>query len=171
MTRQPFVPGERRYPPLPSNLMAQISQIRTTSNGGLTYRPCSVSLADGSNVDCVFIVEAQAYIRVWGVWPDQDKGKREIKVQDITRVQDSPCRLPAELAQRLYDAGESGMGYVVFEIEYRDGSRSAHASGNALDFVRLADDKTMSDVVAVHPHEGRNRAPSNAPKYFWCIYG
>jgi len=167
----PFSPGQRNYPHLPPDLSQQISQIPATSDGGLTYRPCAVSLHNGAGVDCAYVVEANAYIRMWGVWPDQDKGKREIKIQDVVCVRESPFRLPAELAQVLYNAGESGMGYVVFEIEYRNGSRSGHASGNAVDFVRLADGKTTADVVAVHPHEGRNRQLLEAPEYSWCLYG
>jgi hypothetical protein len=73
---RPFSPGQRNYPHLPPDLSQQISQIPATSDGGLTYRPCAVSLHNGAGVDCVYVVEANAYIRMWGVWPDQDKGKR-----------------------------------------------------------------------------------------------
>jgi hypothetical protein len=173
MTREykPFTPGERAYPSMTSAVTEQVSRVATTSDGGLAYCPCSVLLVDGTIVDCVFLVEAQAYIRPWGVWPDQDSGKREVRIQYVVHVRESPHRLPASLAQRLYDAGESGMGYVLFEIEYRDGSRSAHVSGNAVDFVRLAEGKVMSDAIAVYPHEGRNKHLIEAPEYAWCLYG
>jgi hypothetical protein len=169
--RIPFSPGERRYPPLPADLTRQIARIPSTFDGVVTYCPCAVSLRDGISVDCVYVVEANACIRMWGVWPDQDSGKREVKIQDVVGIQESSFRLPVKLAQVLYDAGESGMGYLVFEIEYRDGFRSAHGCGNAVDFVRLPDGKTMSDVVAVHPHEGRNKQPISVPEYYWCLYG
>ena len=174
MTRQfvPFSPGERTYPPLSPDVAAQLRRIPTTSALGLTYHPCRATLTDGSSADCVFVVEAKPYIRVWGVWPDQDRAKREIKIQDVAHVEESPCRLPAPLAQRLYDAGESGMGYLLFEISYRDGSRSAHVCGGAVDFVCLPIGKTMTDIVDVYPHRGREaKFQLNTPEYFWCLYG
>ena len=166
-----FFSGERSYPALPANLREQIARIPSASDGLLRYCPCEVSLRDSNIVDCVYVVEANEYIRAWGVWPDQDSGKREIKIQNVVQIRESPSRLPANLAQVLYDAGESGMGYVVFEIEYSDGSRSAHCSGNAVDFVNLAHGMMMSDVVAVHPHEGRGKALLKMPEYYWCLYG
>jgi hypothetical protein len=39
-----------------------------------------------------------------------------VAIQDVTQIADSPVRLPAELANQLYAAGESGMGYVVFTV-------------------------------------------------------
>ena len=103
------------------------------------------------------------YIKCWGVWPDQDKGKREIKIQNVVRIEACRFALPTPHAQCLNDAGESGMGYMVFEIEYRDGSRTAHLSGCVVNFVRIAEEKTMADVVAVHPHAGRNSGSLRRP--------
>lgn len=167
---EPFSPGERVYPPLPTNLSAQASQIPTTHYNILTYCPCSAILRDGRQVDCVYFVEAAPYIKMWGIWPDQDKGKLEVKIGDVIRIEPSPYCLPAQFAQRLYDAGESGMGYTVFEIQYRDGSRSAHLTGGAVDFVNLPSGKSMSDIQSVHPHKGRNSEHIRSPHYYWCLY-
>ena len=160
----------RIYPRLPTNLSAQASKIPITHDGVLTYCPCSAILKDGRQVDCVYLVEAAPYIKMWGIWPDQDKGKLEIKIEDVVRIEPSPYCLPTKFAQQLYDAGESGMGYTVFEIQYRDGSRSAHLTGNAVDFVNLPSGKVMSDIHSVHPHEGRNSVHVEAPNYNWCLY-
>ena len=115
----------------------QVSRIPTTTYGGLTHCPCSATLLDGQHVDCVCLADAAPYIKCWGIWPDQDKGKLEIRLQDVARIDPCHFALPANHAQRLNDAGESGMGYMLFEIEYRDGSRTAHLSGCVVDFVRL----------------------------------
>lgn len=166
-----FTPGERQYPTVPPKLVPQLEAIAPSEDNGMTYRPCRVVLDDGTAVDCAFLVDAQQYIRAWGVWPDQDEGKREVSISDVTQIESSPFRLPAELAMRLYDAGESGMGYMLFEIRYRDGSRSSHISGNAVDFVNLAPGKNMHDVEEVIPHAGRDTRPQlDAPEYSWCLY-
>jgi hypothetical protein len=138
----------------------------------MKYHPCGVTLKDGTKQDCVYIVAADDYIRVWGVWPDQDEGKHEIRIEDVREIDQSPSRLPPTMAQRLYDAGESGMGYVLFELSYVDGSRSAHVSGNAVDFIRLPDGKSLRDIVEVHPHAGRQtQARLSAREYYWCLFG
>lgn len=168
---EPFSPGERKYPPLSLELAAQLDSISITTHAGVTYRPCRVSLLDGKCLDCVFLVDAQEYIKVWGMWPDQDEDKGEVLIGDVVRIEPSPYCLPARFAQRLYDAGESGMGYIQFEIVYRWGSRSSHISGNAVDFVTLAPGKKIEDVTRVKPHSGRNaKRQFPAPKYSWCLY-
>lgn len=169
---EPFSPGDRDYPPLPSELRARLDLIPSTTNFGVTYRPCPVGLLGGTWVDCAYVVEAQSYIKAWGIWPDQDDEKGEVSIQDVSRIEPSPHRLPAPMAQRLYDAGESGMGYVLFEITYQDGSRSAHVAGGAVDFVTLAPGKTTDDIADVVPHGGRNKRRNlPAPEYYWCLYG
>ena len=166
-----FSAGIRRYPKLPSELAEQLALVAPTTDGPMTYRPCKVTLDTGSDQDFVYVADAASYIKVWGIWPDQDHGKREIRIENVRKISESPSRLPPLFSQKLYDAGESGMGYVVFELSFRDGSRSCHLSGNATDFVRLPDGKMMRDVVAVHPHEGRERSGHlHAPDYWWCLY-
>ena len=64
------------------------------------------------------------------------------------------------------------MGYVLFEIQYKDKSHSYHVSGNAVDFVSLLPGKTVEDIEDVIPHKGRH-APHQlrSPEYFWCLFG
>lgn len=166
-----FSAGIRRYPKMAPELAAQLSLVAPTTDGSMTYRPCKVTLADGSDQDFVYVVDAASYIEVWGVWPDQDQGKREISIENVRKISESPSRLPPRFSQKLYDAGESGMGYVVFELSFSDGSRSCHLSGNATDFVQLPKGKSMQEVMAIHPHEGRGRSDHlRAPDYWWCLY-
>jgi hypothetical protein len=168
---EPFSVGARQYLPLSPKLRAQLERIPPTKDGMMKYHPCKVTLKDKKEQDCVYVVDAAEYIKTWGVWPDQDKGKREIRIEEVEEIMESPSRLPLAMAQRLYDAGESGMGYVAFELTYRDGSRNVHVSGNAVDFVRLPDGKTMRDIVDVHPHAGRGASGHlSAPEYYWCLY-
>ncbi len=169
---EPFSPGIRTYRSLSSDLLAQRERISPTTDGIVKYYPCKVTLADGREQDFVYVVDADDYIRAWGVWPDQDQGKREISLGDIRAIEVSPSRIPQRLAQRLYEARESGMGYVLFEVSYRGGSRSAHLSGNAVDFIQLPDGKVIDDVMDVHPHAGReSQIRMAAPEYYWCLVG
>ena len=168
---EPFSPGMRKYPPLSEQVRAELGRVPPVSDGMMKYHPCKVRLKDGRWQDFVYAVDADDYIRVWGVWPDQDNGKREVRIEDVEEIAESPSRLPPVFAQRLYEAGESGMGYMLFELSYRDGSRSAHLSGNAVDFIRLPDGKTPEDIVSVHPHAGREAADRlSAQEYYWCIF-
>lgn len=168
---EPFSAGERKYPALPHAVRTQLERVLPTKDASMAYRPCRLTLKDGKKQDYVYVADAANYIKMWGVWPDQDQGKREIQIGDVEAIEESPSRLPPTLAQQLYDAGESGMGYVAFTLSFRDGSRSIHVSGNATDFVLLPDGKTMQDVLDVHPHAGRGESGHlQAPEYFWCLY-
>ncbi len=63
------------------------------------------------------------------------------------------------------------MGYTIFTIVFVDGTQQACVAGNAIDFVRYPQGKGPGDVVAVHPHEGRNADPLvQVPPYCWCLY-
>jgi hypothetical protein len=116
-------------------------------------------------------MHAQSYIDVWGVWPEDDKGKRHISVNEVANLSESPYRLPPGLADELYRAGESGMGYCIFTLVFSDGSEQVYLSGNAIDFVQLPQGKSVSDLAAVVPHKGRNAPYVETLKYSWCLFG
>jgi hypothetical protein len=89
----------------------------------------------------------------------------------VRSLKSSPSRLPAKFANQIYDAGESGMGYTIFTVEFEDGSRQAYSAGNAVDFVQYPSGQTESSVVGVVPHIGRGEpSMKSAPGYFWCLY-
>ena len=105
------------------------------------------------------------------VGPDEDSGKREVRIEDVCDIAASTSRLPANFAEELYRHGESGMGYTLFEIEFTDGSRIAYGNGNAIDFITYPPGKTAADIAAVHPHAGRESPhPFRPPEYFWCLF-
>lgn len=168
---EPYEAGSRTYPPLVASLKAQLDQIQSSSDGIMRYWPAQVTLSDGTTHSCVYFADASEYIKVWGVWPDDDSGKDEIKAEDVAIISPSPSRLSLKFAEQLYRAGESGMGYTVFELLYSDGSKSAHLAGNAVDFVRLPAGKQPADIVNVLPHAGRDsKAHIETPDYAWCLF-
>jgi hypothetical protein len=172
---EPYSPGKRSYPSLTAPLQTQLDRIPFTTDYGKKYYPCLVTLTDGRKQDFVYIADADEYIDSWGVWPDHDSDMREIRAEDVRKIQESPSRLPPSIAQRLYEAGESGMGYEAFQLSYGDGSRSYHFTQGAVDFVRLPNGKRGEDIVDVHPHKRpRKCAPgkcaiTGSHEYFWCL--
>jgi hypothetical protein len=157
--------------PIPQHLHNKLVKIVPSENYGLRYYPCRVRMNDGRQVDRVYVVDQESYLRVWGVFPEDDKGKSTIHVEDVIDLEESPSRLPAELANKLYEAGESGMGCTIFTVVFRDGSRQPFAAGNAVDFISFPEGKTGADIQGVIPHAGRSASNlKKAPAYSWCIY-
>lgn len=166
-----FSPGIRRYPQLSHLQKQQLSLFKPSRNGELLHYPARVRTQDGTWFDDVLIAESSAYLSVWGVWPDQDSGKKHVGIDTITEILESPNRLPARWADLLYEAGESGMGYQLFAIRYADSSISYHLSGNLVDFVAFPEGKAAGDIKSVTPHEGRGRTDvRNAPNHSWCLF-
>ena len=87
-------------------------------------------------------------------------------------IRESGSRLPPDIADQLYEAGESGMGYCIFTIVFDDGSRQAYATGNAVDFIDYPTNRGPQNVTAVLPHKGREdpvRREGGA-NFLWCLY-
>ena len=162
--------GMTKYPPISRELYDQLRQVPASYDGDLEYRPCAVALDDGRELSCVYIVDQKPYIRMWGVYPADDRGKLSVSISSVRRIADSPSRLPARLANELYRAGESGMGYTVFTVEFTSGASRAYVTGNAVDFIEPPPGLRASDAVAVRPHEGRQEAESQSIDYYWCLY-
>ena len=159
------------YSPLLVHVREALKDIEPSQDGELVYYPCRAILKSGEACDTVYIVPEKPYIKYWGVYPENDSGKRWIRMEDIAEVEESPIRLPAQYANEIYKNGESGMGYTIFTVVFADGVRQACVSGNAVDFIRYPLGKGPKDVVAVIPHEGRrDNTLVNSPGWYWCIY-
>jgi hypothetical protein len=154
-------------PKLPEKLRDDLSAITPSVNEDLTYWPCAARMRDGSVLVCVYLVPEG---RHWGHYPQQDGGKSYISVEDVDSLAESPRRLPARFANKLYKSGESGMGYTIFTVVFMDGFRQAYGCGNAVDFIRYPEGKTPDDVVDVLPHEGRNAELVSCPEFYWCLF-
>jgi hypothetical protein len=159
-----------RYPALPDHVREALGAIVASGCDELWYFPCRVTLKDGRILDTVYIEPEMPYLRWWGVYPENDRGKRSVKIGDVAKVEDSPTRLPAQFANQVYDHGESGMGYTIFTVVFSDGQRQACIGGNAVDFIQYPNGKGPNDVAAVLPHEGRNTEWVPAPDWYWCLY-
>ena len=159
----------RRYPQLSPGLARQLCAV-PVSNG--IYHPCAVVLIDGTVKDRVYVVGAAPWFQIWGVWPEDDRGKLSLDVGGVLSINDSPSRLPARFADELYRAGESGMGYTIFTVRFHDGSSIAIQTGNAIDFIDYPHGQDPQTVVGVLPHVGRDDPHlRSTPDYSWCLYG
>jgi hypothetical protein len=157
-----------RYPHLGRELTSQLMAVE--ESGGL-YRPCKVVLNDGSSMDRVYVVDAQPWFEQWGVWPEEDGGKFSLDIRSVVRIADSPSRLPANFANQVYDAGESGMGYTIFTVQFRDGTSMAVGTGNAIDFIEYPHGQSPQTVVGILPHIGREDPKlRSGPDYRWCLF-
>ena len=159
-----------RYAALPNHIRKALETIVPSGDDALKYYPCRVTLQDGTILDSVYIEPEMPYLRFWGVYPEDDRAKRFVKIEHVLNVEDSPTRLPARFADKIYDNGESGMGYTIFTVVFSDGSRQACVTGNAVDFISYPIGKSPADVIEVLPHEGRNAAPVKGPGWHWCLY-
>jgi len=159
-----------QYPAIPRHLKDQLHLITPSRDRDLEYFPCAVTLDDGRELERVYVMEYEPYIRVWGVAPEQDSGKSSVAIERIACIRESPHRLPPNLATELYAAGESGMGYCIFTVEFADGSRQAYVTGNAVDFITPPSDLQCAAARKVFPHKGRDAGPRHGPDYFWCLY-
>lgn len=160
-----------RYSRLPAHIGESLKAIEPSKDGELEYYPCRAILFSGEVFDTVYIVREEPYLRLWGVYPEDDPGKRWIRMEDVADVQECATRLPAQFANEIYRNGESGMGYTIFTVVFADGIRQACVTGNAVDFVRYPIGKGPKDVAAVVPHEGRRDTPLvESPEWYWCLY-
>lgn len=160
-----------RYPRASEEILTELEAVPISVDQWMPYRPCDVVLKNGRRVDRVYVVPEEPYILRWGLWPEHGRGKEPIQIDDLAEVHESRHRLPARFAEKLYAAGESGMGYTIFAVHFADGSRIAFQTGNAIDFITYLAGKGPKDVVDVVPHAGRDDSSLRiAPAYSWCLY-
>jgi hypothetical protein len=70
----------------------------------------------------------------------------------------------------MYALGESGMGYCIFTLHFADGTQQGYCTGNLIDFPELPDGKSIRDVVALRPNEGRGEHALGTRPYYWCLF-
>lgn len=157
-----------RYPPLTDQLRHKLALIKPTQ---AIYHPALVTLRSGERRDAVYLCPAMQWFEQWGVWPEEDKGKTLVPLQEVVDLEESPSRLPRKFAEKIYSAGESGMGYHLFQITFRDRSIVPFLTGNAVDFLDLPPGKSPADIVSVAPHAGRDEpAHLGDLDYAWCLF-
>lgn len=148
-----------------------LKHVSPSNDGQILYYPCSVSMKGGREFPHVYFAEAKSWLASWAPLPNIELGSHHLDVRDVAKLRECPDRLPSAFADRLYEAGESGMGYTIFTLCFADGSRAVYSSGNVVDFVIYPEGKSAADVIDVIPHEGREDSNMRlAPEHHWCIF-
>ncbi len=148
----------------------QLLKVTPSKDWTMEYRPCQVTLKNGDTLNNVYFQEEQSYLKTWGVMPDADAGKRHVLIEDVTEIKESPNRLPPDLANKIYDSGESGMGYCLYKLVLDSGKTIDICVGNAVDFVPLPNGLTTKNVKDVLPHQASRKNFVNRPEYYWCLF-
>jgi hypothetical protein len=158
-------------PVISEELLRQLLDVEPSLDGEMEYRPCLVRLTDGQALDRVYVADAATYQGLWGIWPEFDPGKQTVPIDDVRRIEESPSRIPARLANKMYEAGESAMGACFFTLVLNDGRRVPCVTGNAVDFLELPAGVTPAMMVDLLPHERREASdPIRGADYIWCLY-
>jgi hypothetical protein len=155
-------------PKITPQLLEQLKKVKPSRDEFATvleYYPCKVTLKDGRSFDRVYVQEIESYIKHWSISPKDDTFKYSIPIAEVARIEESPFRLPAKLADKMYKAGESGMGYCVFTLVLKDGRKLPYITGNAVDFPNLPDDVNSSMIIDLLPHEGREELQDQRGSY------
>jgi hypothetical protein len=165
-------------PKITHELYEQLKRIEPSRerDGSIEYYPCKLILRDGRVIDHAYVTEASSHINVWGLWPLEDSQKKSVSLDEVAQIGESPYRIPAHLANKMYAVGESGMGYCIFTLIFSDGRRLPCAKGGAVDFPKLPPGITKDMIVDLIPHEGREALaaqwhdPNSIVEYYWCLY-
>lgn len=137
---------------------------------GVRLYPCSALLDSGGSLECVYFVAAQASIRLFGrEYREGVSGSAFISVNDVDSISESPARLPAKFASRIYEGGESRHGAYSFKLVFSRWCQPAYLVGGFVDFLRFPGRYGPSDIQDVLLHRGANR-PSDIPPFKWCVY-
>lgn len=142
----------------------------------MEYYPCMIKTSDGGTFDRVYVQELSSLIERWGI-PMEHLEMQPVRIESVVQIESSPSRLPVGLANKLYQAGESGMGYVIFTVVLNDGRRLPYVTGNAVDFPQWPAGVTPEMVKEVLPHVGREHFQHRMPfeeersaSFLWCAY-
>lgn len=156
----------KNYNPISKELFIKLNTISPTPSN---YYPCKVTLKNGQAIDYVYLVALKTYIKTWGSYPDEKSGKRYISINDVIDIEESPSRLPFPIVNKIYKAGETGMGYTIATFIFKDGLKEVLM--NAHDFIDYPVGKNKDDIVNVLPHKGQ-KAPNlkNGPSFYYCVF-
>lgn len=138
--------------PISRRLYEALARIPVSKHRDTEYRPAQLRLKDGAVVPCAYLFSLEEFKKGYGAI---EEGPQFISIDAVEHIEDCPHRLPADLATRIHNAGESGMGYCLFTARFSDGTKTVFNVGSSgLDFVDCPEGKSPKDIVDVVPHSG-----------------
>ena len=156
-------------------LLKQLKNIIPSNNRTIAYYPSQIKLRNGDIIDRVYIIDFKDYMKLKNnILPEDDNA---IDIKNVINIQESPLRLPVQLANKMYKAGESGMGYCIFTLVLKGGKTLPYMMGNMIDFPNLPKEILPLFITDIIPHIGRecfsektDDPYKKSAKYYWCIF-
>jgi hypothetical protein len=116
------------------------------------------------------VAPAIPYLKHWRVYPQDGPGRSCILLDEVDAFAESPRRLPARFANKVYAMEETGKDVKVFTVIFNDGYRQASGAGTAVDFIRYPEGLGPADVVDVVRFQSPNAEIVRSPEYYWCLF-
>ncbi len=91
-----------------------------------------------------------------------------IELRNVASIEESPSRLPAIFANRIYRAGDH-WGSHNFTLVFSWWCRRDYLVGEFVDFLKYPLGRRPADVKDVLLYR-RNTRPSDVPKVYWCVF-
>jgi hypothetical protein len=128
-------------------------------------------MKDGSINSYVYVADSVSYFPQWGVDPEDDPGKSSVSIADISRIKESPYRLPPAIASEVlhHPGGMEKSGGFFLGL---GGDRYLHCStGDAVDFLDWPEGITPAQVTGLldGPGSGERLEVSGA-KFWWALF-
>ena len=147
-------------PSLSPELSRQVAKIEPSQPWpGVLLYPCAVRTKGGVTLPRVYFAE-----------PSIVGNRSSISVDDVAAIFESEDRLPARFANCLYQAGETGMGMMAFQVVFPFGLKFRYLTGNFVDFLQfppLLGPAQVRDVLPGGRRTLRARGPRPAG---WCFF-
>ncbi|MFZ1990502.1 MAG: hypothetical protein WAW96_12110 [Alphaproteobacteria bacterium] len=163
-------PKEQQYPVITKLLAEELKAIAPSIKKQAKLYPCLATLTDGRQLDGVYMISAADLLRI-----DDIESKTILPLGRVAHIEESPTRLPAKLANKIYRSGESAMGYYLFTLVFNDGAQLPCRTGDSVDFVDLPHSFADRKIVNVLPHVGQKVVPAGKPQghgaaAVWCPF-
>lgn len=162
------------YPwgPLSDEVAAGLSRLLASFDtfSGWTLHPAAATLRDGTEHPAVLFVRLSPDEGAWA--EELERAGRCLHPEQVVAVRESPIRLPALLANRLYEAGAATQREYLFHAVTKDGQRFTARAEQVVDFISLPEPHQPEHLAEVYPVESaaaEDAVLSTVP-FRWCFY-
>jgi hypothetical protein len=143
-------------------------EVSVLPSGPVIY-PCSARMLNGATCECVYFVEIACFKQLFrGLGPESMRSLLWISGQEVIDIEESPARLPARFANKIYQAGEH-WGSYSFTLIFSWWCRPDYLVGGFIDFLTYPSGRRPADVKEVILYRRHKRATPVRQAY-WCVF-